>query len=97
LFVLPESGPEDDITCNDGVRCHYLRDVSGLQPSLNSHFHDQNLNLAQMLADFFQFYSHEFDYTRDAVCIVSGDIQPKRFASQVRFVDINYCFGIYKT
>lgn len=70
--------PEDNITCDDGVRCNYLRDISGLHPSLNTHYHDDNLTLAQMLADFFNFFGHEFDYSSDAACVISGDIQPKR-------------------
>jgi hypothetical protein len=75
LYII--SGSEDDITCDDGVRCNYLRDVSGLQSHLNSHYHNTDLSLAQMLTDFFQFYSNEFDFSRDAACIITGDIQVK--------------------
>ena len=54
----------------------------GLQPKLNAYFHDRSLTLAQMLTDFFQFYARDFDYSRDAACVISGDMQPKRFANQ---------------
>ena len=69
------TGSEDEITCDDGVRCNYLRDVTGLQSHLNSHYHNTDLSLAQMLTDFFQFYYNEFDYSRDAACIITGEIQ----------------------
>lgn len=63
------------------MRCNYLRDVRGLQSHLNSHYHNTDLSLAQMLTDFFQFYSDEFDYSRDAACIITGEIQVKTVSS----------------
>ena len=32
----PLAGSEDRIVCQDGVDCTFLRDLSGLQPQLNS-------------------------------------------------------------
>ena len=35
------------------------------------------LTLAQMLTDFFEFYA-KFDFSREAVCLVTGRVQAKR-------------------
>ena len=35
---------KDSFTCDDGVVCSYIRDISGLQPSLNTHWNMQPPN-----------------------------------------------------
>jgi DNA polymerase sigma len=60
----------------------YIFYFLGIQPHFNAYFHDRSLTLAQMLTDFFEFYAFDFDYNRDAACVFSGDIQPKRFLTK---------------
>ena len=77
---------EDHLVCENDVDCSFLRDVSGYQTVLNQQWENQphlnpgELSLAQMLTDFFDFYSH-FDFKRKAVCVVAGRPTPKRAAS----------------
>ena len=86
---------KDKYFCEDGVVCSYIRDISGLQPTLNSHWNLQPLlnvdnasqiensieplSITQMLLDFFAFYA-KFDYTKGSICVRTGQIQPKRKA-----------------
>ncbi len=75
-FSLP--GPQDHAKCDDGVDCTFLRDVGGLQHRLNALWDSpESPDAAQVLSDFFHFYV-EFDFSRNSVCVITGESQPKR-------------------
>ncbi len=67
--------------CEDGVDCTFLRDVDGLQHRLNALWDSpEQPDTARLLADFFLFYGSEFDFGRQAVCVVEGEARTKRRA-----------------
>ncbi len=83
-----------------------MKDVSGIQHHLNTCLDDALPDLETLLREFFRFYE-EFDFSRDAVCIVSGQKQPKRserkFQRQVSYFldltnplepDLNVCSNV---
>ncbi len=82
--------PQDRIMCEDGVDCTFLRDIGGLQPQLNQLWNSPgDPGVAQLLADFFEFYAG-FDFSRHAVCIVSGAPRPKRHADRARQKQLSF-------
>jgi DNA polymerase sigma len=90
------AGPEDKIICEDGVECTFLRDISGLHHILNASLQDPNianLSLAQLFTDFLEFFAL-FDYNRGAVCVVTGEIQPRRRKEQRDPKKVSYFLDI---
>ncbi len=75
------SGPCDQIIADDVTDCTFLRDFNdGVVQQQLAEMQDPdlaNLSMAQLLADFFEFYGN-FDYNRHAVCVVTGKLQPRR-------------------
>jgi len=74
-----------------------LRNISGLQPQFNSRLHDDTLTLETMVTDFFVFYSQEFNFENEAICIISGEAQPKRFSNGARSLNKNCSYYLDTT
>lgn len=50
-----------------------------------------------MITDFFIFYSHEFNFNSEAICVISGEPQPKRFANGARGSNKNVSYHVDTT
>ena len=63
------SADEDKRITSDGIDCTFMRDASRLQ----KYFTPQNKDstLAELLFDFFEFYS-EFDFTTKGISLFTG-------------------------
>ncbi len=82
--------PQDRIVCEDGVDCTFLRNVGGLQTQLNQLWNSPgDPSIAQLLANFFEFYAG-FNFSRHAVCIISGTPRPKQHANRARQKQLSF-------
>ena len=75
--------PQDRRVCEDGTDCTFLRDISGRQSGFNGRLGQADPAAGDLLLAFFRFYGHAFDYRRHAVCVVTGQLQPRRSADRI--------------
>ena len=73
-------GSDSDFSNDRSVS--FIKDIAGLESQLNAHFNSDDLKLSQMLLDFFEFYAN-FNFDRNALCCLTGLLQPSRTNSYV--------------